>query len=144
MGIIQADKLHADYYADNLREYLQKIADLDGEFISLQKNKALVFAGEFSLGYFVRRYGIDYVSAYDGENEPGARQLAKVIKYIRDNNVKYIFSDYEVSAVTRSIADQTGAEILIFNTAHNAGENDDYIEIMKQNLENLKLALNDD
>ena len=140
---IQADKLNADYYADNLREYLQKLAELDGEFMSLPKNKALVFAGEFSLGYFMRRYGLDYISAYDGENEPGARKLAQVIKYIRDNGIKYIFSDYEVSAITRGVADQTGTEILIFNTAHACGESDDYIEIMKQNLENLKLALND-
>ena len=143
MGIIQADKLKADYYSDNLREYLTKLHELDGEFMSLPRNKAIVFAGEFSLGYFVRRYGLDYISAYDGENEPGARKIAQVIKYIRDNNVKYIFSDYEVSAITRSIADQTGAEILIFNTGHAAGESDDYLEIMKQNLENLKLALND-
>ena len=143
MGIIQSDKLHADYYSDNLREYLTKLAELDGEFMILPKNKAVVFAGEFSLAYFLKRYGLDYISAYDGENEPGARKIAQVIKYIQDKGIKYIFSDYEVSAITRSIADQTGTEILIFNTAHAAGENDDYLEIMTQNLENLKRALND-
>ena len=145
MGLVQADKENSlsEEFSENMRAYLDKIMELDGEFMGLPRNKTLVFAGEFSLGYFMRRYGFDYVSAYEGENEPSARKLAQVIKFIRDNNVKYIFSDYEIPAITRSISEQTGTEILIFNTGHNANEFDDMIDIMKQNLSNLKKALNE-
>ena len=144
MGLIQVDSSKSQELNENMRLYLEKILELDGEFMGLPRNKTLVFAGEFSLGYFMRRYGFEYISAYEGENEPGARKLAKVIKFIRDNKVKYIFSDYEISAITRSISEQTGAEILIFNTGHNANEFDDMIDIMQANLSNLKKALDDD
>lgn len=145
MGLVQTEgaKTKSQELNENMRLYLEKILELDGEFMGLPRNKTLVFAGEFSLGYFMRRYGFEYISAYEGENEPGARKLARVIKFIRDNNVKYIFSDYEISAITRSISEQTGAEILVFNTAHNANEFDDFIEIMQDNLQNLKKALNE-
>jgi len=146
MGLIQLDREHSksEEFSENMRAYLEKLSELDGEFMGLSRGKTLVFAGEFSLGYFMRRYGFEYISAYDGENEPSARRLAQVIKFIRDNKVKYIFSDYEVSAITRSISEQTGAEILIFNTGHNANEFDDMIDIMQANLSNLKKALDDD
>ena len=142
-GLISADKLHSEIFTDNARKLITKLAELDGEFMSLPRNRALVFAGEFSYSYFLRRYGLDYISAYDGENEPGVRKLAEVIRYIRDNNVKHVFSDAVISQATHNIAAQTGAEILTFNTAHNCGENDSFIEIMTQNLANIRTAIND-
>lgn len=143
-GLCGADPDNADTFTRNAEEYCRKLAELDAEFAALPHTKALVFAGEFSALYFVRRYGFDYVSAYEGENEPGIRRMAEVIRYIRENGVRYVFADYgAVPQVTRSIADQTGAEILTFCTAHNVPQNTSFLQLMRDNLDNLKRFLND-
>ncbi|MBQ7593580.1 MAG: zinc ABC transporter substrate-binding protein [Synergistaceae bacterium] len=109
------------------------------------QHKTLIFAGEFSAQYFLRRYGFDYLSAYEGENEPSIRKLAEVMKFIRENRTRYIFSEpLNISQVTRSISEETGAEILTFDTAHNVkDENITFFEIMNNNYRNIMKALND-
>lgn len=146
-----ADKLceispeNAGIFTDNAKSYCSKLAELDEKFYTLDKNKALVFAGEFSAQYFLRRYGFDYLSAYEGENEPSIRKLAEVMKFIRGNRIHYIFSEpLEISQVTRSISEETNTEILTFNTCHNVkDENITFLEIMTGNYENVARALND-
>ena len=113
--------------------------------MSLSRDKTLVFAGEFKAGYFMRRYGFDYVSAYDGENEPSMKRMAEILRFIDDNHTRYIFSDSSgISAVTRSISEQTGADILIFNSCERVNDYDmSFLRIMQDNGEALKAALND-
>ena len=112
--------------------------------MSLPKDKTLVFAGEFSCGYFVRRYGFDYVSAYDGENEPGIKRMAEILKHIRENGTRYILSDLPITQITRSISEQTGAEILSFSTAHIVQDTSrTFLEIMTDNFTNTAKVLHD-
>ncbi|MBQ9419376.1 MAG: zinc ABC transporter substrate-binding protein [Synergistaceae bacterium] len=136
-GLSKAKPEHSEKFSRNATAYCGKLSELDEKFMTLDK-KTLVFAGEFAFGYFVERYGFDYVSAYDGENEPSIRRMAEILKFIRDNQVKYIFADaYGLSDVTRSIAEQTGAEILIFYS----GERDSgmtFLELMSANYESLR------
>ena len=111
----------------------------------MKKDKALVFAGEFSYGYFIRRYGFDYVSAYEGENEPSVRRMAEIMKYIRDNGTRYIFTDSGgISRITNEIASETGVKILTFSTAHSVmSDNITFLEIMNANYANISEAMND-
>lgn len=136
-GLAKAKPEHAEEFLRNAEAYCRKLAELDEKFMALDK-KILVFAGEFAFSYFIERYGFEYVSAYDGENEPSIRRMAEVLKFIRDNRVKYIFTDSGgASDITRSIAEQTGAEVLIFYS----GERDSglsFIELMSANYEALR------
>ena len=146
-GLCRADKKNSENYRKNAENFSSKISALDKKFMELKKNRALVFAGEFSCGYFVRRYGFDFVSAYDGENEPSVKRVVEILKYIREHNTKYIFSDaLGISNITRSISEQTGTEILIFNSAHNVSSKAfkngiTFLEIMNLNYDAVKLAL---
>ena len=143
-GLIMADSENSNIYRDNGQNFLRELAELDGEFMSLPRNKTLVFAGEFAANYFIASYGFKYISAYDGENEPGIKRITEIIDFIRNNGTKYILADdFGGSQITRSIANETGAQILTFSTAHMSSENDSFIAIMRKNLEALKLALND-
>ena len=143
-GLVSADPEHADTYTRNTEEYCSRLAELDAKFMSLPKDKTLVFAGEFSCGYFVRRYGFDYVSAYDGENEPGIKRMAEILKHIRENGTRYILSDLPITQITRSISEQTGAEILSFSTAHNVQDTSrTFLEIMTDNFTNTAKVLHD-
>ncbi len=136
---------NAETFTDNAKSYCSKLAELDEKFYALNKNKSLVFAGEFSAQYFLRRYGFNYISAYEGENEPSIKKLAQVIKFIQQNRTRYIFSEpLNISQVTRSISEETGAEILTFDTCHNVkDENITFLEIMTGNYENVARVLND-
>lgn len=142
-GLCRADPSHAYIYTHNAEEYCRRLQELDEKFSGL--SGTLVFAGEFSHSYFLRRYGLDYVSAYDGENEPSIRKLAEVLKYIRTHGTRYIFADsFGISSVTRSISEQTGAEIAIFDTAHVVStEGKTFLSIMNDNYTNISRALND-
>ncbi|MBQ7577112.1 MAG: zinc ABC transporter substrate-binding protein [Synergistaceae bacterium] len=143
-GLIMADSQNSESYMDNAQKFLHELAELDGDFMSLPRNKTLVFAGEFAANYFIARYGFKYISAYDGENEPGIKRITEIIDFIRENGTKYILADdFGGSQITRSIANETGTQILTFSTAHASSENDSFIAIMRQNLESLRLALND-
>lgn len=145
-SLCRADPEHADEFRKNAASYVQKLSELDSRFMAMKKERALVFAGEFSYSYFIRRYGFDYVSAYDGENEPSVRHMAEVMKYIREHKTRYIFTDInEISRITSEIAHETGAEILTFNTAHTLPSDDiTFLEIMNDNYNNIARALMND
>ena len=144
-GLSSADPDNSETYARNAEELCAELRELDGKFIAMRKDKALIFAGEFSAGYFVRRYGFDHVSAYDGENEPSVRRMAEVIKYINEHKARYIFADIGgISQVTRAISEQSGAEILTFGTGHVVGnEGITFLKMMNDNYKNVSEALND-
>ena len=143
-SLCNADPAHSGTYTHNAAEYCAKLADLDEKFAALPKNRTIVFAGEFSCGYFLRRYGFDYVSAYEGENEPGLRRMAEIIRHIQENHTKYILSDLPISRVTEAISEQTRTEILPFSTAHTVQDTSQtYLQIMIGNFANLARLLND-
>lgn len=144
-ALAKADPNNAQSFTKNAEEYCTHLQELDEAFTAMKKDKALVFAGEFSAGYFMRRYGFDYVSAYDGENEPSVRRMAIVIKHIRENGTRYIFADYGgITQVTRSISSETGVEVLTFGTGHNVPDTSTtFLQIMLENFNNIKEAMND-
>lgn len=144
-ALCEIDPANSQIYQQNFELLVAKLKELDEMFLNMEKTKTLVFAGEFSAGYFMRRYGFDYVSAYDGENEPSVRRMAEVLKFIRQNKIKYIFADYAgISLVTKTISDETGTEILTFGTGHNVpGSSVTFVQIMRENYENIREAMND-
>lgn len=143
-GLLKVDPDNAENYNENAQKFLSKLSELDSDFMSLPRNKTLVFAGEFACKYFIERYKFKYISAYDGENEPGIKRVAGIIKFIRENGTKYILADkFGISQITRSISNETDTKILIFNTAHTSSEDDSFLEIMSGNLDSLKTILDD-
>ena len=129
----------SEIFMRNAEDYCGKLKELDKKFSGLNK-KTLVFAGEFAFGYFVRRYGFDFISAYDGENEPSLKKMAEILKFINENRIKFIFAEsFGLSAITRSIAEQTGAEILFFDSGEKIPqENFTFFKLMQSNYEALK------
>ena len=152
-GLMQADPGHRDFYRENVFALKEELQRLDRDFsaaVASGTRDTLVFGGRFAYLYFIERYGLKYVTAYEScsmEAEPSVRQMANVIRYMKDNNVRHIFHEEFVEPrVARSIADQTGAELLLFSTVHNLSKAElesgiGYFDIMRSNLENVKKAL---
>ena len=149
-GFCAADPENADSYRRNAAAYKAQLAELDSEIQSLvekSERHTLVFGGRFACRYFLRHYGLSWVTAYDGENEPGMRRIAEVVHYIKEHGVRYLFHDeFAEPRIARSIAEQTGASLLLFHTAHNLtrkelDEGVTFLDIMRGNRDALALAL---
>lgn len=150
----QKDPKNTDYYKNNAEIYKNKLLELDTEFknmINASKRKSIVFAGRFAHLYFIKHYGLEYISAFDScstEAEPSVKKVAKIIDFIGKNNIPIIYYE-EISEpkVANSIAEQTGTKTLKFSTVHNVTKkqlenNVTYIDLMRENLENLRQGLN--
>ena len=151
--LINIDPDNAEYYKNNAEKYINEIAKLDKEIeqtVNSSSNPKIAFGGAFAYAYFIERYNIDFISAYEtcGEgSEPSTVQVKEVIDYINNNNLPVIFyKEYTSGNVAQTISEATGAKMLVFNTVHNISKDEinngaTYVSIMKENLENLKQAL---
>lgn len=144
-GLCEIDSGNAEEYTKNAERLCEKFRELDEKFTAMKKPNAIIFAGEFSAGYFVRRYGYEYLSAYEGENEPSVKRMAEIIRHINEHKSRCIFTDInESSSVAREISTQTGAKILTFGTGHMIPDDDiTFAEIMNDNYNHISEAMND-
>lgn len=155
----KVDPDNAEYYKTNADNYISQIIELDTEFEETvknaknsnnSKNPKIAFGGAFAYAYFVERYDLDFISAYEtcGESaEPSTVKVKEVIDYIKSNRIPVIFyKEYTNGNIAKTISDATGAKMLVFNTVHNVSKEEinsgaSYVSIMRSNLENLKQAL---
>ena len=144
LGLCRADPSNADTYTSNAKAYCEKLASLDAQFMALDHTKPLVFIGEFSYGYFIGRYGFEYISAFEGENEPGIKRMAEVIRYIRDNKIRFVLADNPpLHQVTLAICEQSGAQVLTFSSAHNVPPESSFLQLMNDSFNSITRFLND-
>lgn len=147
------DPQNADYYKHNSSEYIKEIQKLDSDISDVVKNgktNKIAFGGTFSYSYFIEKYNLQYVSAYEScgeDTEPSVSKVKEVIDYMKNNGLKVIFyQELSSGKIAESIAKETGAEKLVFHTVHNASKEEidrgeSYISLMRKNLENLSVAL---
>jgi zinc transport system substrate-binding protein len=110
----------------------------------------MIFGDRFPFRYFAEEYGLDYRAAFPGcsaESEPGAKTVAYLIDKVRQEQIPYIFYiEFSNQKIAKSIQEETGAEPLLFHSCHNLSADEmkqgvTYLELMKENAENLKEAL---
>lgn len=152
-AICKADPDNAEYYKTNATNYKKELVRLDSDIknaVDVAKGDTLVFGGRFAYIYFFERYDLHYKTAYktcSTETEPSLTTIYEISQYINDNGISYVFKE-ELSEgkVAGSISEQTGAQVLTFSTAHNVTKSEfdsgiTYIDIMRNNLEAIKKAL---
>ena len=148
------DVQNAEIYENNAEKYINRIQNLDQAFrsiVSNSKRNTLIFASRFPLLYFIREYGLEYYAAFPGcaeESEPSARTVAFLIDKAEELEVPCILT-IEMSSpmIANVIAEEVGCEVRVFNTLHNVSAADflsgkDYVDLMEENIDVLKEALN--
>lgn len=152
-ALCEADPANEAAYRENADAYIAQLELLDSEFTaaaSAGKRDTLVFGGKFAYHYFLSRYHLHHVSAYDScstEAEPGMRRIAQVMEFMRDQGTPVIYHEELADPkVARAIAEETGARLLQFATAHTVSREQlesgaSYLSIMRANLENVKAGL---
>ncbi|MBO5126416.1 MAG: zinc ABC transporter substrate-binding protein [Clostridia bacterium] len=141
------------FEADN-DAYISELLDIDAEIRGIVDTAArdtVIFADRFPFRYFTEEYGLNYCAAFDGCSsavEPSLSVVNTLIERVNETGSDTVFSiEFSDRKTAEAVAAETGCDILEFHSAHNVSRADfesgiTYADIMRQNAENLKLALN--
>lgn len=150
-GLSKADEKNKSFYEANAESYKKELDKLHEEYQSgLAQTKIKEFVtSHAAFGYLAKRYGLTEipVRGLSAEIEPSPADMAAVVKLAREKNIKHIFFETLVSPkVSEAIASELKAETLVLNPLEGLSDQEmaggqDYLSVMRQNLQNLKIAL---
>lgn len=139
-------------YKQNADAYSKKLTDLDSSFrtsLALCRGKEIVYGGHYAFGYLAHRYALKYMAAqgFSPDAEPTAKDLSMLVEQIRKDKIRYVFYEELTSPkIAETIASETSTKLLLLNAAHNVTKDQfvqgaAFLDIMKSNLNNLKVGL---
>jgi zinc transport system substrate-binding protein len=142
----------AGRYRRNAAVYNERLRALDRaykEALAACRHRTLVVGGHSAFSYLARRYGLKEIPLYgvSADSQPTPQRLAEIIETASALGVKHIFFETLVSPkLAQVIADEIGAETLLLNPGANMNQGQfdrgvTFLEIMKENRENLKKGL---
>lgn len=149
----EIDPVHASEYSENADSYAEEISGIDASIRSLidgAARKEMIFADRFPFLYFAREYGIDYYAAFpscSAESEPSAKTMAFLIEKVLEDRIPVIYTiELSSQKTAKTIAEETGAEILTFHSVQTVSEDDftngeTYVSLMSRNVEALQRGL---
>ena len=150
-ALAKADPANEATYAANAQAYVAQIAALDEEFrtgLSDCERTTIVTSHE-AFGYLADAYGLTQVGilGLSPEAEPDPRRLAELRDLVEREGVTTIFAEELVSPkVAETLANEAGVQVAVLNPIESltdaqeqAGE--DYLSLMRENLDTLRKAL---
>ncbi len=152
--IIDIDVFNKDEYEANANSYIKELRSVDRgirNILNNAKRKELIFGDRFPLRYFVDEYGLTYYAAFPGcseQTEASAKTISFLINKVKEDKVPVVFHiELSTGNIAKTIAEETGAKVLEFKSAHNISQKDfdagvTYVDIMNDNIKVLKEALN--
>jgi len=150
-GYIQADENNAEYYSEKESNLLFKLDQLDEEYrqglSSCEYNDIVTSHTAFT--YLADEYGLSQVaiSGLSPNEEPSAQELAEIVEFAKEKEIKYIFFESLVSPkLSETIANEIGAQTLVLDPIGGLSEDSiskgkNYFTVMEDNLNNLRIAL---
>ena len=143
-----------DTVRENLAAFENEADELEGEYrkmIGESKRKTVVFADRFPFLYLAEEMGLAHTAAFSGCSSNVEASLATIytlIQTVEAEEIPAIFIiEFSDGKCAEAVAAETGCEILTLQSAHNVTAADfeagvTLLELMRQNLEALKIALN--
>lgn len=143
---------NSELFERNGTVYKQKLEECDRRFkteLSRCKSNTFILGGHAAFGYLARRYNLHQVSLYgvNPDSRPTPKQLVRVVELAKKHQISVIYFEVYVSDdLAKVIANEVGAKTLVLNPAANLTieqiqANVSFLDIMSQNLENLKKGL---
>lgn len=141
-------------YEVNFDAFKAELMQLDQDFKDMfdsAKLHTIVLGDRFPMRYFTMEYNLDYFAAFPGcsaQSEPSARTIAFLMDTIKEQSIPAVFyTEFSSRKAAELIAAETGTAPLLLHSAHNVTTADmeagiTYLSIMRDNLINLKEALN--
>lgn len=135
-------------------EYIAQLDEIDAEImetVNTAKRRTIIVADRFPFRYFAERYSLEYYAAFSGctsNTEPTLSTINFLIEKVRSEEIPVVLTiEFSDKKCAMAVADETGCGILELHSAHNVTKEDfdsgvTYAELMRRNLEVLKIALN--
>jgi len=150
-GLSLVDPNNSSFYKTNAEVLKNKLSLLDEDFkkgLSSCLSKDIVVSHS-AFTYLAQAYNLNQISiaGLSPEEEPSPKDMIKIVEFAKINNVKYIFFESLASPkLSETIAREIGAKTLVLNpigglTIDEINEKKDYFSEMRNNLTNLKIAL---
>ncbi|MGP4075351.1 metal ABC transporter solute-binding protein, Zn/Mn family [Halobacillus sp. K22] len=140
-----------EQFNQNFEELEQKLTELDQQFHEQLENKPKneIIVSHAAYGYWEQAYGIEQiaVSGLSPSNEPSQKELENIIETAEAHDLNHVLFEQNITPkVAEVVQSEIGAEPLrIHNlsvlTEEDIQNEENYISLMKQNLEKLSEAL---
>ncbi len=152
-GFIAKDEKSATYYTENCERLKKELDTLHTDIEAMLKDipsKTIIYGGHFAFGYFADRYGLEFISPYQGFSpsaEPTPKDIAELTESLKKSGSKTIFyEELTEPRIAKVISEETGAEMVELHGIHNVSKEEmasgvGYVEIMRRNMEHLKKGL---
>ncbi len=120
-GLMQVNPANADYYRANAAAYEKKLNDLDQysmrQIASIPAANRKFVTNHDTFGYYVERYQLTFVGSIipgmDTSFQPSAKELADLVKAIKAQGVKAIFTESSINpALAKQIAKEAGVKVV--------------------------------
>lgn len=149
--LIQLKQEDETAITERFNEFQEKMTTLDEAYntqLQGKDNKQIIVA-HAAFGYWENRYGIRQIAlrGISTEQEPSQKEIVDMIQIAQENNAEYIlFDQYGTDKLAEIIQDQIGLEALYLHnlevlTEEDIKNNEDYISLMKKNLDTLDQAI---
>ena len=148
---IKKDPAHAALYTSNVKAIQKELSLLNDVFNKelIQCEQKTIITSHTAFAYLVKRYNLKQITltGLSPEQEPSAKTLADVAQFAKENKLRYIFFEELVSpSLADTIAKEVGAQMLVLSpleglTKESQLAKKTYITIQKENLNNLRIAL---
>ena len=147
----EADPANRSTYEKNAEAYTTELAELDDAFRTglADCQRTTIVTSHEAFGYLADAYGLTQVaiSGLSPEAEPDPRRLAELRDLVEREGVTTIFAEELVSPkVAETLANEAGVEVAVLNpieslTDAQAEAGEDYVSLMRENLDTLRKAL---
>jgi zinc transport system substrate-binding protein len=138
--------------SQNTEKLIQNLTQLDTDYtntLSTCTNKTIIQAGHRTFEYLARKYNLEYITTEElsPNSDTSAKDIAMLIDEVKEEKSKAVFSEELIEPrIAKTISDETGVPILLLNGAHNITSDQfksgiSFIDIMRENLENLRAGL---
>ena len=148
---IEKDSINKDFYIQNSNNYLVKVKALkekyDLSMANCTNKKILVNHDAFA--YFADDYGVTQhsISGMSPEDKPSAKQISELIDLVKNEKINTVFfEEFASPKVAQTIAKAANVKIDTLRPAENISKEENkkgygYLQIMEENLEKLKFAM---
>ncbi|WP_438313215.1 metal ABC transporter solute-binding protein, Zn/Mn family [Sporosarcina sp. FA9] len=153
-SLIEASPEQKDVFEQNFEELKNDLLELDQNFKDMAANvpTKTFFVSHAAFGYIADTYGLEQVAVagLNSQSEPSQKQLASLVEYAKEHDVKYVLFEQNVSSkLTEVIRKEIGADSLMLHnlgvlTAEDVENNEDYLSLMEYNIETLAKALSNE
>ncbi|HDT8138890.1 TPA: zinc ABC transporter substrate-binding protein, partial [Enterococcus faecalis] len=139
----EIDKQNKSYYLEKSEQFNKKMKMIEKKYQTIfKKKKQKYFVTQHTaFSYLAKRFGLQQlgIAGISNELEPNSRQMAEIELFIKENNVKVIFTETNSSPkIANSLRDSTGVSLKVLSPLENKPNNNKtFIENFEENLSTL-------